>query len=96
MFDFQIIGSASSATGGSYVEMEGNSSSYVEWNVDVPITGKYLISFRAALDTSPKPLSIVANGDVITSQPANSIANIVNFGGSPAAEHFPLQRCEGE
>lgn len=50
----------SSATGGLYVYIRNgvNSSTYVEWQVDVPTTGEYLISLRYALDYSPRPLSV--------------------------------------
>jgi len=103
-----ITKSSSSAT---FVELIGNSSSYVEWNVEVPSTGKYLISFRYSLDTSPEPLSIVVNGDSVTRQPVNPFVptsstlpptllnprplNKVGNGGSPE-ELFPLDECLGD
>ena len=48
-----------SPTGKKYVEARyGNETTYVQWNVNVPSAGSYLISLRYAHDTSPRPLSV--------------------------------------
>ena len=58
-----VRGNTNSATGGSYVEaLFGDETSYVEWNVNVPSSGKYLISLRYANDNSPRPLSVSDRG----------------------------------
>ena len=78
------------------MELGSNSSSYVEWNVDVPHQGKYLVSFRYAFDTSPTRLDIDVNGYGILHAPVNNETNIVWYGGSPSSDHFPMKRCEGD
>jgi uncharacterized protein (DUF1501 family) len=87
---------ATSSSGGSFVELGDNSSSYVEWTIDVPSDGAYLLSFRYALDTSPKRLDIQVNGNLVPQQRANAITEIVDLGWSPPAENFPLPRCTGD
>ena len=42
-----------------YVEARyGDETSHIEWNVEAPIPGKYLVSLRYANDNSPRPLSV--------------------------------------
>ena len=54
-----VKNNTSSATGKNYVEARyGNDTTYIEWNVNVPSTGMYLISLRYAHDNSPRPLSV--------------------------------------
>ncbi len=85
---------SSSATGGSYVDFGSESS--LDWNVNVNTPGQYLISFRYALDDHPRPLSVFVYWQEVQRQPANPIIPIVNYGGTPPADRFPLQRCEGD
>lgn len=54
-----VSNDTSSATGGEFVyARSGNESTFIEWNIDVPATGSYMISLRYAVDTSPGPLSV--------------------------------------
>ena len=64
----------SSATGGLYVYIRNgvNFSTFVEWQVDVPTTGEYLVSLRYALDYSPRPMSV----SLVSMQP-NSLDDIL-------------------
>lgn len=86
--------SSGSASGGSYVDY-GNNQSYVEWSINVANAGQYLISFRYALDSSPRPLSLTVNGELQSKQAANADIPIVYYGGSPT-EQYPLERCAGD
>ena len=48
-----------SPTGKKYVEARyGNETTFIQWSVNVPSAGTYLISLRYAHDTSPRPLSV--------------------------------------
>ena len=48
-----------SPTGKKYVEARyGNETTYVQWNVNVPSAGMYLVSLRYAHRSSPRPLSV--------------------------------------
>ena len=88
------MSSSSSASEGSYVDY-GNNHSYVEWNINVANAGQYLISVRYSLDSSPRPLSLIVNGEEISKQATNTDIPIVYYGGTPT-EHYPLERCEGD
>lgn len=91
-----IVKSSIAATGGSYVEFGGASSS-IEWTIsNVPSTGKYLMSFRYGLDTSPKPLIVEVNGVAVQNSPLHNETSLHYLGNSPPAEALPLQRCEGD
>ena len=83
-----------SASGGSYVGF-GNNNSYVEWDVNAVDPGPYMISFRYALDSEPRPLSLIVNGEEMVQPVANPIIPIVYYGGSPT-DKYPLERCAGD
>jgi len=88
------VKSSSSATGGKYIDYD--LESYLEWNVAVNTPGTYKLSFRYALDSHPRPLSIFVNSVEVTKEAANPTIPVVYYGGSPSADKFPLQRCEGD
>ena len=86
-----------SATGGLYVDVDiGGDSTFIEWNVDVPNSGDYLVSFRYGLDYNPRPLNLFVNGEELVYSPSlNSPGNITNIGGNPTAS-YPLGKCAGD
>ncbi|KAL7461376.1 hypothetical protein ACHAXS_001795, partial [Conticribra weissflogii] len=86
--------SSSSATGGKYIDYD--LESYIEWNVAVNTPGTYKLSFRYALDNHPRPLSLFVNSVEVTKEATNPTIPVVYYGGSPSADKFPLQRCEGD
>ncbi|KAL7537288.1 hypothetical protein ACHAXR_008774, partial [Thalassiosira sp. AJA248-18] len=94
-----VKNNTSSATGGLYVEARnGNETSYVEWNVDVDVTGPYLISLRYANDNSPRPLSVFVNTQEVFLPLAdpNNTTDFTNVGSNPSGDDLPLQRCGGD
>lgn len=46
-----IKNNTSSASQGLYVDFDSTDEAYVQWDVTVPYTGDYIVSFRYALDT---------------------------------------------
>lgn len=46
-----IKNNTSSASQGYYVDFDPTDEAYVQWDVNVPYTGEYILSFRYALDT---------------------------------------------
>jgi len=99
-----VRNNTSSATGGLYVEARnGDETSYVEWDVDVPGTGEYLISLRYANDNSPRPLSVFVNRtgeeeEEVLRQLANPnpLVPLNNTASNPGPEFMPLKRCQGD
>ena len=67
----------------------------MEWNLNVATAGQYLISFRYALDSEPRPLSLFVNGEEVTQPAANPTIPIVYYGGNPT-DQYPLERCAGD
>lgn len=47
---------------GDYINLSGD---YIEWNVNVPQSGNYLLQFRYALPTGNRPLQLRVNGVTI-------------------------------
>jgi len=53
-------------SGSGYVNYDNAVGSYVEWNVNVPVTGWYNAVFKYANGTTAnRPMSITVNGDVV-------------------------------
>jgi hypothetical protein len=73
----------------------GTDNSFVAWDVTVDFAGPYLVSFRYALDTSPRPLSLFVNGQVVNRKQANPTIPIDYIDGNPTA-FYPLGRCQGD
>jgi hypothetical protein len=46
-----IKNNTNSASQGFYVDFDSTDEAYVQWDVTVPSTGEYIVSFRYALDT---------------------------------------------
>ncbi len=52
-------------TGNSYVNLNNETGSYVEWNITVPSAGEYSLNFRFANGTTTnRPMEISVNGSV--------------------------------
>jgi hypothetical protein len=93
LFNVTIL-SSSSASEGSYVDY-GEDLSYVEWDINVGTAGQYLVSFRYALNSSPRPLSLIVNGQEITREAANPSMPIIYYASNPT-DNYPLERCAGD
>jgi hypothetical protein len=57
--------------------------------------GQYYISFRYALDASPRPLSLFVNSVEVLQTAANPIITVSVYGSNPT-DHYPLERCAGD
>jgi uncharacterized protein (DUF1501 family) len=95
-----VYNNTSSATGGEYVYAQSGTSSLtsIEWSINVPTTGSYLISLRYANDDAPKPLDVFVNGGEVTRTLTNPNPEIPvnNIASNPGSEFMPLQRCDGD
>jgi hypothetical protein len=88
-----------SPTGKKYVDARsGNETTFLEWSVNVPNEGEYMISLRYAHHQSPRPLDVYVNGQVVIRQRANpnSLATFVNVASDPTPAQLPLARCAGD
>lgn len=55
-------------TGSGYVNYNNEVGSYVEWNINVPVSGSYKATFRYSNGTTiSRPMSISVNGNVVQS-----------------------------
>lgn len=96
---------SASATGGQYVYLRDqdhgvvDDTSSIEWIVDVPTTGTYLISVRYAIDTWSRWMDISVNEEKVVGEATSTQANINNIDSEPETnfpELLPLQRCQGD
>jgi len=101
VFNAEIRSSGTvSATGGELVWLYSgaNSSSYIEFNdVVVPVDGEYEISLRAAVDYSPRPLSVFVNDQEVKRQLSNPNTPLpLNSITSASPLPSSLARCDGD
>src|SRR5437763_12904061 len=64
-----VISSAHAGyTGSGFADYPGTGAGYVEWSINVPAAGTYLLSFRYAnAGTDDRPMAIAVNGTTIIS-----------------------------
>jgi uncharacterized protein (DUF1501 family) len=102
----EVRNNTNSATQGEYVySRDGNTSTSIEWNVNVATTGPYLISIRYAHDDSNynhKPWNVFVNAQEIERQSGynpNPIIPFDNTAGNDPQNSNPdvqLGRCSGD
>lgn len=63
--DFAVVSNHADFSGSGFVDYVGEGA--VEWVVDTDEGGKFLLSFRYALRSGDRPLDIVVNGSVVSS-----------------------------
>lgn len=61
-FSGPIIASAHEGAEGTYVDFQHKTEDFIEWTVDVAITGIYDVAFRYANGAPNRPLDFVVNG----------------------------------
>ena len=53
---------SSTASGGAFTQFRSSDEAYIEWEVNVPLAAEYTLSFRYALGSDPRDLSLLVNG----------------------------------
>jgi glucose/arabinose dehydrogenase len=55
-------------TGSGYVDYAGESGTYIQWTVNVPVTGNYDLDFRYANNSNNRPLDLAVNGSIVVDE----------------------------